>query len=34
MNDIRPPRNVKRTLQAHKRIARIAHDGKKDERLE
>lgn len=34
MNDIRPRRDVRRTLPARKRIALIAHDGKKDEMLE
>ncbi|MCL7941328.1 methylglyoxal synthase [Halomonas sp. ATCH28] len=34
MSDIRPPRTVKRTLPARKRIALVAHDGKKDEMLE
>ncbi|SFU92734.1 methylglyoxal synthase [Halomonas korlensis] len=34
MNDIRPRRDVRRTLPAQKRIALIAHDGKKDEMLE
>jgi methylglyoxal synthase len=34
MNDIRPPRDVRRTLPTQKRIALIAHDGKKDEMLE
>ena len=34
MSEIRPRRDVRRTLPTHKRIARIAHDGKKDERLE
>ena len=34
MSEIRPRRDVRRTLPPHKRIALIAHDGKKDERLE
>ncbi|WP_280548813.1 methylglyoxal synthase [Halomonas sp. 11-S5] len=34
MSDIRPPRNVQRTLPARKCIALVAHDGKKDEMLE
>lgn len=34
MNDARPPRQAIRTLQAQKRIALIAHDGKKSEMLE
>lgn len=34
MNDNRPRRDVRRTLPARKRIALIAHDGKKDEMLE
>lgn len=34
MPDIRPPRQAVRTLQARKRIALIAHDGKKTEMLE
>ncbi len=29
MNDARPPRQAVRTLQPRKRIALIAHDGKK-----
>ncbi|CBV44128.1 methylglyoxal synthase [Halomonas elongata] len=34
MPDARPQRNVRRTLPARKRIALIAHDGKKAEMLE
>ncbi|OAZ99547.1 methylglyoxal synthase [Halomonas sp. G11] len=34
MNDARPPRQAIRKLQARKRIALIAHDGKKTEMLE
>ncbi|MCS2609212.1 methylglyoxal synthase [Halomonas dongshanensis] len=34
MNDARPPRQAQRTLPAQKRIALIAHDGKKSEMLE
>lgn len=34
MSDARPPRHVIRTLEARKRIALIAHDGKKTEMLE
>ena len=34
MSDTRPPRNVKRTLPGRKRIALVAHDGKKEELLE
>ena len=34
MNDARPPRQAVRTLQPRKRIALIAHDGKKTEMLE
>ncbi|SEM78848.1 methylglyoxal synthase [Halomonas caseinilytica] len=34
MPDARPQRNVRRTLPARKRIALIAHDGKKEEMLE
>ncbi len=34
MTDARPPRQVPRTLPAQKRIALIAHDGKKQELLE
>jgi len=34
MTDIRPRRTVKRTLPERKRIALIAHDGKKEELLE
>lgn len=34
MTDARPPRQAVRTLQARKRIALIAHDGKKTEMLE
>ena len=34
MSDTRPPRNVKRTLPVRKRIALVAHDGKKEELLE
>ncbi|MBB3192609.1 methylglyoxal synthase [Halomonas cerina] len=34
MNEARPRREVQRTLPACKRIALIAHDGKKDEMLE
>lgn len=34
MPDIRPPRQAVRTLQARKRIALIAHDGKKTDMLE
>ncbi|MFG6176137.1 methylglyoxal synthase [Halomonas sp. THAF12] len=34
MSDTRPRRDVRRTLPARKRIALIAHDGKKEEMLE
>ncbi|MFM9271670.1 methylglyoxal synthase [Halomonas elongata] len=34
MPDARPQRNARRTLPARKRIALIAHDGKKEEMLE
>ena len=34
MSDAQPPRQAIRTLQARKRIALIAHDGKKVEMLE
>ncbi|MCG6656543.1 methylglyoxal synthase [Halomonas campisalis] len=34
MTEPRPPRTVQRTLPARKRIALIAHDGKKEELLE
>ncbi|MBB3233159.1 methylglyoxal synthase [Halomonas stenophila] len=34
MSEIRPRRDVRRTLPARKRIALIAHDGKKGEMLE
>lgn len=34
MTEQRPPRTVQRTLPARKRIALIAHDGKKEELLE